>query len=56
MTVHVPVPFIIVKVSPMLRQTPPLEKDTSPAAALAATENDVPYTAVDGACVVTLID
>ncbi len=49
-------PLVIVKLSPILRQTPPLEKETSPAVAVAATENDVPYTAVDGACVVTLID
>ncbi|TML51738.1 MAG: hypothetical protein E6G16_06805 [Actinobacteria bacterium] len=55
MTVHVPVPFIIVKVSPMLRQAPPFENVTRPPAPLAATLNSVPYTAVEGACVVMVI-
>jgi hypothetical protein len=56
LTVHVPVPLVIVNVAPTFEQPPLLEYVIAPPGALAATPNDVPNTAEAGACVVTEID
>src|SRR4029079_2124665 len=45
----------MVKVAPEFEQPPPFENVTEPPRAVAATPNEVPKTAVPGACVVTVI-
>ena len=56
MTVQVPVPLVIVKCAPALLQLPELEKLTGrPESAAASTSKLVPYTALAGASIVTVI-
>ena len=52
------VPLVIVNVAPEFEQPPPLENVTRlpEPPPDAPTPNDVSYTAVEGACVVTVID
>jgi hypothetical protein len=54
-TVQVPVPLVSVNVLPEFEHVPALEKLTTPPGALAPTLKLVPNTALDGACVVTVI-
>jgi len=51
----VPLPLVIVNVLPEFEHEPPLEKLTTPPGAFAAIPKLEPYTAVPGACDVTVI-
>ena len=55
MTEHVPLPLVMVNVAPEFEHEPPLENDTGPPGAVAATPKLAPNAALPGACVVTLI-